>query len=195
MPMAGPLTAATTGFFITGSVRNRCVAGESSGRARGLRKSPTSLPALKHSRVPCRRTTRTARSASAAASASPSWRYISPVKAFFFSGRSRAMRPMAPAVSARTKLVVFHLLAQRELGELAGRGVRQLGDEHHVFGHPPFGNFSFVELEQLVPRHLLPGLLHRHDDRALVPLRMLHADDGGLGDRRMRHRDVLEVDR
>src|SRR5437899_2617429 len=39
------------------------------------------------------------------------------------------------------------------------------------------------------------GLLHRDDDRPLVPLRMLDADHRRLGDRRVRHRDALEVDR
>src|SRR5205814_178316 len=108
-------------------------AGSSPG-ARGFRKSTRSFPALKHSRVPCTSTARTSAAAFAAASASPSRRYISAVKAFFFSGRSSAIRATPPAVSARTKLVVFHLLAQRQLRELARRGVRQLGDEHHVVG-------------------------------------------------------------
>src|SRR5262245_61131528 len=150
MPTAGPATAATTGFLIPGRARNRpAVAGSSSG-ARGFRKSARSLPALKQSRVPCSSTARTSAAASAAASASASCRYISAVKAFFFSGRSSAMRAMPPSVSARTKLVVLHLLAQRQLRELSGRGVRQIGDEHHVVGHPPLGDLALVELEQLL---------------------------------------------
>src|SRR4051812_20654478 len=168
MPMAGPATAATTGFFIAGSVRKRCAAGDSSPLARGFRKSARSLPALKHSRVPCRRTARTSPAPSAAASAAPSARYISAVKAFFFSGRSSAMRAMPSALSARTKLVVFHLLAQRQLRELAGGGVRQLLHEHHVVRQPPLGDFAFVEAQQLILGDVLPRLLHRDDDRPLV---------------------------
>src|SRR5438874_7176047 len=195
MPMAGPLTAATTGFFITGRVRKRCAAGDSSPAARVFRKSARSLPALKHSRVPCSSTARTSGATSAAARASPSWRYISALKAFFFSGRSSAMRATPPAVSTRTKLVVFHLLAQRQLGKLAGRSVRQLRDEHHVVGQPPLGDLALVEAQQLVLRHFLPRLLHRDDDRPLVPFRVLHADDRSLGNRRVGDGDVLEVDR
>src|SRR5918912_2206107 len=176
MPIAGPATAATTGFFIVGSVRKRCAAGDSSPPARGFRKSARSLPALKHSRVPCSSTARTSAAASAAASAAPRLRYISAVKAFFFSGRSSAMRAMPSAFSARTKLVVFHLLAQRQLRELARGGMRQLLHEHHVVRHPPFGDLAFIETQQLVLADVLPGLLHRDDDRPLVPLGMLDAD-------------------
>src|SRR3954468_11193420 len=184
MPTAGPATAATTGFFKSGRTSKKRHAGEAAPMGR-LRKSPRSLPAVKQSRLPWSSTARTSASASARASASPSCAYISVVMAFFLSGRSSQMRATRPAVSARTKLVVLHLLAQRQLGELAGGGMRQLGDEHHVVGHPPLGDLAFVELEQLVPEHVLAGLLHRDDDRPLVPLRVLHADDRGLGDRRM----------
>src|SRR5207244_6651831 len=93
---------------------------------------PISLPAVKQSRLPCSRTARTSRSASAAASASASCTYISVVIAFFLSSRASSIRATLLFVSARTKLVVLHLLAQRELGELAGGGVRQLGNEHHI---------------------------------------------------------------
>src|SRR4051812_34525019 len=195
MPIAGPPTAATTGFFIVGSARKRCAAGDSSPAARGFRKSARSLPALKQSRVPCSSTARTLPSASAEVSAAPSWRYISAVKAFFFSGRSSARRATPSAVSTRTKLVVFHLLPQRQLRELAGRRVRQLLYEYDVVGHPPLGDLAFVEAQQIVLAHFLSGLLHRDNDRPLVPLRMLDADHRRLGDRRMRNRDVLEVDR
>src|SRR5918912_1373785 len=175
MPTAGPATAATIGFFITGNVRKSAAAGDSVPGVR-LRKSATSLPELKHSRVPCSNTTRTSVSASAAASAAPRLRYISAVKAFFFSGRSSAMRAMPSSFSARTKLVVFHLLAQRQLRELARGGMRQLLHEHHVVRHPPFGDLAFIETQQLVLADVLPGLLHRDDDRPLVPLGMLDAD-------------------
>src|SRR4051812_13040810 len=160
-----------------------------------LRKSCRSLPAVKQSFAPWIRIARTSRLASAAASASAICTYISVVIAFFLSSRASSMRAIRSLVSARTKLVVFHLLAERELGQLAGGGMRQLLHEHHVFRHPPLGDLALVELEEVVARDLLPGLLHRDNNRPLVPLRMLDANHRGFLDRRMRHRDVLEVDR
>src|SRR6185436_35039 len=195
MPIAGPPTAATTGFFMFGSASNSARAGELPGSRGAFRKSATSLPAVKHSAVPESSTARTCLSASAAASAAPSCAYICTVIAFFLSRRSKRMRATPFAVSLLIKTVVLELLPQRELGELAGRGVRQLGHEDDVVGHPPLGDLAFVEAQQLVLRYVLPRLLHRHHDRALVPLRMAHADHRRLRDRRMRHRDVLEVDR
>src|SRR5688572_19639349 len=174
MPTAGPPTAATTGLLKSGKTSKRRQVGEPSPEGGRFRKSPISLPAVKQSAEPCSRMARTSPSASAAASASASCRYISVVMAFFFSGRSKRTRATRPAVSLLIKAVVPELLAQRELGELAGRGVRQLLHEHHVVGHPPLGDPALVELEQLVLRHLLARALHRHHDRALVPLRMLH---------------------
>src|SRR3954469_9425327 len=167
MPIAGPATAATTGFGIEGSARNSFQIGASSPAGRGLRKSATSLPDVKQSRLPCRSTTRASRSSAAAASASPSWAYISPVKAFFLSGRWISIRAMRRSVLARIKLVILQSLAQRELGELAGRRVRQLRHEHDVVGHPPFGDLAFVELQQFFAGDLLPRLLHRNHDRPL----------------------------
>src|SRR5439155_4055122 len=194
MPTAGPPTAATTGFASTGSSSKKRQLGDFAPIGR-LRKSCRSLPAVKQSLAPWIRMARTSRLASAAASASAICTYISVVIAFFLSSRASSMRAIRSLVSARTKLVVFHLLAQRELGELAGRGVRQLLHEHDVLGRPPLGDLALVELEELVARHFLPGLLHRHDDRPLVPFRVLHADHRRPGDRRFRHRDVLEVAR
>src|SRR6266850_418787 len=194
MPTAGPPTAATTGFSSAGSTSNTRKAGDCTPGSR-FRKFEMSLPAVKQSLLPWISTARTSRLAAAAASASAICAYISVVIAFFLSSRASSMRATLSLVSARTKLVILHLLAQRELGELAGGGVRQLLHEDHVIGHPPLGDLALVELQELVARHLLPRLLHRHDDRPLVPFRMLDADYRGLGDRRMRDGDVLEVDR
>src|SRR5437764_1430284 len=188
MPTAGPPTAATTGLSSAGSTSKMRKAGDFTPGSR-CRKFEISLPAVKQYLLPWISTARTSRLAAAVCA------YISMVIAFFLSSRASSMRAMRPFVSARTKLVVFHLLAQRELGQLAGRGMRQLLHEDHVVRHPPLGDLAFVELEQIFPRDVLSGLLHRDHDRPLVPLRMLHADHRGLGDRRMRHRDVLEVDR
>src|SRR5205085_8123238 len=120
-----------TGFWITGrSSKNRQL-GDLAPIGR-LRKSCRSLPAVKQSFAPWIRIARTSRLASAAASASAICTYISVVIAFFFSSRASSMRKILSRASARTKLVVFHLLAQRELGELARRGVRQLLHEDDV---------------------------------------------------------------
>src|SRR5688500_9926832 len=194
MPTAGPPTAATTGLLRFGKTSNSFQVGESSPVGGRCRKSATSLPEVKHSAEPCSRMARTSGSASAAASASASCRYISAVIAFFLSRRSKRTRATRPAVSLLIKAEILELLAQRELGELAGGGVRQLLHEHHVVGHPPLGDLALVEPEQLVLRHLLTGALHRHHDRALVPFRVLHADHRGLGDRRVLDGDVLQVD-
>src|SRR5688572_29508425 len=102
---------------------------------------------------------------------------------------------MRPSVSLLIKTVVLELLPQRELRELAGRGMRQLVYEHHVVGHPPACDLALVEAQQLVPGNILPRLLDRDHDRALVPLRMAHADHRRLGDRRVRDGNVLEIDR
>src|SRR5712671_1709534 len=176
MPTAGPPTAATTGFSIVGRSSKKRQLGDFMPGVR-LRKSARSLPAVKQSLLPWISTARTSRLACAAASASAICTYISAVSAFFLSSRASSMRAILSRVSARTKLVVFHLLAQRELRELARRRVRQLLHEDDVIGHPPLGDLALVELEEIVARHFLAGLLHRHHDRPLVPLRVLHADD------------------
>src|SRR5574339_206986 len=200
MPTAGPPTAATTGFFMCGSTSNSARAGElpvpaCAGMTALFRKSATSLPAVKQLAVPCSRTARTFGSASAAASAAPSCWYISAVIAFFLSMRSNRTRATLPVVSLLIKTEILELLPQGELGELAGRGMRKLVHENQVVGHPPLGDLALVELEHFLLRDLLAGLLHHHHDRALVPFRVAHADHRGLGDRRVRDRDVLQVDR
>src|SRR5512145_150640 len=199
MPTAGPPTAATTGFFMRGSASNSARAGEAPGVRGALMKSATSLPAVKQSALPCSSTARAWGSASAAASAAPSIAYISAVIAFFLSARSNQIRatrspPFFPR-SLLIKAVVLELLPQRKLRELAGRGVRQLVHEDHVIGHPPLGDLALVEPQELLLGHLLARLLDRDDDRTLVPFRVTHADHRGFGDRRVRDRDVLEVDR
>src|SRR5262249_38502105 len=155
---------------------NNAWAGVAPGVRGRLRKSPTSLPAVKHSAVPCSRTARTFESSSAARSAAPSCVYICGVSAFFFSMPAKPMPATRSFTSLCIKTVVLELLAQRELGELAGRGVRQLVHEQHVVGHPPLGDFALVELQHLFLRHFLPRLLHHHHDRPLVPFRVLDAD-------------------
>src|SRR3954463_12938518 len=145
MPIAGPPTAATTGFAITGRMSKRALAGVLP-RVRGtLTKSATSLPAVKQSAVPCRSTARTWLSASASVSALPRSAYISGVIAFFLSTRSKRMRATRPASSLLIKTVILELLAQGELGQLAGGGMRQILYEEHTIRHPPLRDLAFVE--------------------------------------------------
>src|SRR5688500_7083009 len=195
MPTAGPPTAATTGFFMFGSVSKSARAGEGPGLRPMFRKSATSLPAVKQSALPGRSTARTCGAASAAASAAPSCAYISAVMAFFLSRRSNRTRATRLAVSLLIKAIILELLAQRELGELARGRVGQLVHEDHVVRHPPLRDLALVETQQLVPGDVLPRLFDGDDDRALVPLRVAHPDHRRLGDRRMRDGDVLEIDR
>src|SRR5262245_9725161 len=54
------------------------------------------------------------------------------------------------AIEANLETIVLELLAQGELGKLAGRGVRKLVHEHHILGHPPLRDLALVELEQLL---------------------------------------------
>src|SRR6202165_3287141 len=200
MPIAGPPTAATMGFPSAGKTSKNFHVGETAPCGGRCRKALKSLPAAKRAGRPWSRIARTCGSASAAARAAASWPYISALSAFFFSGRAISTKPMRFSTFERIKSflrepVVLHLLAQRELGELAGGRVRQLGHEHHVVGHPPLGDLAFIEAQHLVPGYFLPRLFHCHHDRPLVPFRMLDADHRGFRNGRMRDRDLLQVDR
>src|SRR5260221_872466 len=159
MPIAGPPTAATIGFCSVGKVSKKRQLGDFVPGGR-FRKSDRSLPAVKQSLLPWISTLRTPGSASAAASASAICTYISVVIAFFLSSLASSMLATRSFVSARTKLVVLHLLAQRELGELAGGGVRHLRNEHHDVGHPRLSDLAFVKLQWIVPLDILPRLRH-----------------------------------
>src|SRR6185295_9160209 len=153
IPTAGPPTAATIGLRISCIATKKRAEGEPSTSGGRLRKSPTSLPAQKQSGAPRNSTTRTCGSLSAPAIASASWPYMSPVSAFFLSRRASSTNAIRLEILLLIKTVVLELLSQGQLRELAGRGVRQLADEHHVVGHPPLGDLALVELEQLVLRY------------------------------------------
>src|SRR2546423_12910452 len=93
------------------------------------------------------------------------------------------------------QFVIPEVLPQLGLEELPRGGVRQLLDEDDVVGHPPLRHLSRVEREQVPARDARARLPDRDDERPLVPFRVAHADDRGLRDRRMRHGDVLQIDR
>src|SRR5262249_6698847 len=86
------------------SISRRC--GDSPGPGGFLRKSPTSLPALKESPTPCQSTTWTDSSLSASSKISAKLVYILPVRAFFLAGRFNSTRRMPPVDSVLTSLMV-----------------------------------------------------------------------------------------
>src|SRR5690349_6407651 len=107
-----------------------------------------------------------------------------------------ASRPaIALSPSGCGQPVVLELLAQLGLQHLAGGAVRNLRHEHHVVGQLPFGDLVAEQRQDLVLARLLPLLRHDYQERPLVPFRMLDTDDRGLGDIRVAHRRVLDVDR
>src|SRR6185437_1120329 len=91
--------------------------------------------------------------------------------------------------------VILELLAQLGLQHLAGGAVRDLRHEHHVVGQLPFGDLVAEQRQDVVLGGLLALLRHHDQERPLVPFRMLDADDRGLGDVRVAHRRVLDIDR
>ncbi|KAF5289622.1 hypothetical protein FQR65_LT20784 [Abscondita terminalis] len=96
--------------------------------------------------------------------------------------------------SKARELMVAVQLAQAGFQQLAGGRVRQLGHLHHVVGQPPFGDARGQEVAHGFARHGLPGARHHQQQRALLPLGVGHADDGGLGHGRVAHGGVLHVD-
>src|SRR5690606_35565461 len=107
------------------------------------------------------------------------------------SGRVTA----ATSVSANRRQFV-RLESQSEvlLRELADAGLGDLVDEGDVVGQPPLGDLAVEELDDLGRRGLLALLEDDAGQRALLPLRVLDADDGGLGHLGVAHDLVLELD-
>ena len=91
MPIAPPVTAATTGLPHSASAFMKWNTGESSPWGGRVMKSSRSLPEVKMPGWPVMSTARMAASASAAAMASAIAVYIACVSAFFFSGRAISM--------------------------------------------------------------------------------------------------------
>src|SRR5687768_18241691 len=58
------------------------------------------------------------------------------------------------------QLVILVLLAQRDLEQLAGRGVGKAVDEQDFVGQPPFGDVGAQMRLYLVRAHLAAGLAH-----------------------------------
>ena len=97
--------------------------------------------------------------------------------------------PQAEAGSLR------ELLPQRRLAELADGRLRDLVDELERVRQPELGEVRGEELAQLVGRRRLALAADADGQRPLVPLLVRDRDHGRLGDRRVRHQRVLEVDR
>ena len=86
------------------------------------------------------------------------------------------------------------LLAQSRLAELADRCLRDLVDELERVREPELGEVRREELPQLVRGRVLALAQDADGERPLVPLLVRDRDHGSLGDRRVRHERVLEVD-
>src|SRR5262245_43867065 len=86
------------------SISRRC--GDSPGPGGFLRKSPTSLPALKESPAPCQSTTPTDSSLPASSKISAKLVYMLAVRAFFLPGRFSSTRRMLPESSVLMSLIV-----------------------------------------------------------------------------------------
>src|ERR1700737_4343488 len=67
--------------------------------------------------------------------------------------------------------VIPEALAQGDLLDLAGSGMGDLVDDHHVVGHPPLGDLALQEPEQLLLGRRLLFLKHDHKQRPLAPPR------------------------
>jgi hypothetical protein len=73
--------------------------------------------------------------------------------------------------------------------------MRDVVDENDLVGQPPLGNLALHELQDFVPAGRL-FLLENHDQqRPLVPLWMLDADDRRLCHFGMPDGEILELDR
>src|SRR6266702_6621413 len=114
------------------------------------------------------------------------------------SAKTRFCPGMTSVAALRRRVgeaIVFELVAQRGLQNLAGRRMRDAVDESDVVGHPPFGDLAVHELEDVLARGLL-ALLELHDQqRPLVPFGVEDADYSGLGHSGVGDREVLQVDR
>src|SRR5258708_33183894 len=85
-------------------------------------------------------------------------------------------------------------LAEFRLQDLAGRGVRDFGDEDDVVGKLPLGEV-IAEIAQDVVLVLLRALAQGDDEeRAFAPARMRQADDRRLRDRGGADGGVRDID-
>src|SRR5262249_8843048 len=91
--------------------------------------------------------------------------------------------------------VVLIAVAQLGLENLARGGVRNFRHEHDIVRYPPVGGLASHKAEYLVLACRLTFLEHHDQERPLVPLRMLNADDGRFRYFRMSNREGPEIDR
>src|SRR5690606_16871554 len=105
---------------------------------------------------------------------------------------------LSVSVSARRvegQLITLQTRADPLLVDLARRSQRDVIDEEYVVGHPPFGDLAVEKGGEVGGGGGRAGFQLAEQDRALVPFRMRDPDDRGVGDRRMPHRDILDLDR
>src|SRR6266446_81442 len=95
----------------------------------------------------------------------------------------------------RRQPVILEALSQGRFLYLAGRGVGDVVNEHHVIRHPPIGDLATHKPENVVLADRFALLHHNHQQRALVPFGMANADHGSLRNLRMADCKIFEVDR
>ena len=69
--------------------------------------------------------------------------------------------------------------------------MREIIDEYHIIGNPPFCDLAVEPFQQFALGDLRPGLQHHCQQRALLPFRMSHANDCRFGNRGMTDRGVF----
>src|SRR5260221_550817 len=111
------------------------------------------------------------------------------------SRAGRGLDANGPNIPTRPETVVLEHLAQFRLQDLAGRGVRDFGDEDDVVRELPLGEV-IAEIAQDVVLVLFRALAQGDDEeRALAPARMRQADHRRLGDGGMADGGGLDIDR
>ena len=71
----------------------------------------------------------------------------------------------------------------------------QFVDEYRIVRYPPVGDLAFQKSQHFVLIELHALGAHDNEERTLGPLRMGDANHRGLGNGRMTHRGILELDR
>src|SRR5262249_22910682 len=92
-------------------------------------------------------------------------------------GRQEQWQIASRCGDASRQYEILEPLAQHGLLNLAGRRMRDLVDENHLVRHPPAGNFALHEFQDVISSGRLVLFENDNEQRSLVPLRMLDADD------------------
>ena len=100
-----------------------------------------------------------------------------------------------PAISTLGQQVVAERLAQPNLHDLSGRGVRQFVENHDVVGQHPARKPLGEKCEQVIASRPAVGPRRHDQQRPLGPARVRDGDYCGFRDIGMGNRGIFEVDR